>query len=305
MKKILVTTSNFNYDLLNNLLDNSNLNFEVIKNPYKRKLTEDEVIELVKNDVIGIIAGVERLSEKVLKAANSLRVISRCGIGLDSVDLITAKNLNISVFNTPDAPTIPVAELTICHILNLLRKVSISNKKLLKGIWEPQMGALLNAKTVGIIGFGRIGKQVSLILNAFGSKVIFFDPFINQDFPNALKVDLSTLLSTSDIITLHIPYSNDLHHMISEKELNLMKENSLIINISRGGLIDESALFNALKNNKILGAGIDCFEIEPYNGPLIELDNVLLTPHMGSYAKESRYNQELESIKNLIAFLKK
>jgi D-3-phosphoglycerate dehydrogenase len=252
-----------------------------------------------------MIAGVESLSEKVLKSSKSLKIISRCGIGIDNIDLNAAKNLEITITNTPDAPTLPVAELTISHILSLLRKVGHSNTRLKMGHWEPQMGSLLNEKVIGIIGFGRIGKKVAFLLNAFGCKVQYYDPFVDTTECNATKVDLEFLLKSSDIITIHMPYNAETHHMISHNELNLMKNSALVFNLSRGGLINENALYEALINKKIDGAGIDAFEKEPYTGPLINLENVILTPHMGSYAKESRYKQEYESIINLINSLKK
>ena len=305
MTKILISTSNFNFQLLEEMLSISNLRFEIIKNPYKRKLTEEEAIELLSDDGIGMIAGVESLSEKVLKSSKSLKIISRCGIGTDNIDLDVAKSLQITITNTPDAPTLPVAELTISHILNLLRKVNHSNIRLKMGHWEPQMGSLLNEKVIGIIGFGRIGKKVAFLLNAFGCKVQYYDPFVDTTDFNAKKVDLEFLLKSSDIITIHMPYNAETHYMISFNEFNLMKNNALVFNLSRGGLINENALYEALINKQIDGAGIDAYEKEPYTGPLINLDNVILTPHMGSYAKESRYKQEYESIINLINSLKK
>jgi len=305
MNKILISTSNFNFELLDEMLSVSKYKFEIIKNPFKRKLSEEEAIELLSDDVIGMIAGVESLSEKVLKSSKSLKIISRCGIGIDNIDLTAAKNLDITITNTPDAPTLPVAELTISHILSLLRKVAQSHTRLKMGYWEPQMGGLLNEKVIGIIGFGRIGKKVAYLLNAFGCKVQFYDPFVDTTEYNATKVDLEFLLKSSDIITIHMPYNAETHHMISHNEINLMKNSALVFNLSRGGLINENALYEALINKKIDGAGIDAFEKEPYTGPLINLENVILTPHMGSYAKESRYKQEYESIINLINSLKK
>ena len=146
---------------------------------------------------------------------------------------------------------------------------------------------------------------MAFLLNAFGCKVQYYDPFVDTTECNATKVDLEFLLKSSDIITIHMPYNAETHHMISHNELNLMKNSALVFNLSRGGLINENALYEALINKKIDGAGIDAFEKEPYTGPLINLENVILTPHMGSYAKESRYKQEYESIINLINSLKK
>lgn len=259
--------------------------------------------ELLTGDVIGMIAGVEPLTERVLGSAENLKVISRCGVGMDNVDLNAAQRLGIQVTNTPDAPTLPVAELTMAHILNLLRHVSQSDKAIRNSVWEPMMGALLNGKTVGIIGFGRIGKKVASLVQAFGANVLVYDIFSGTSAETIKKVELNELLSNSDIITLHLPYNAENHHFISVREISQMKASTLVLNISRGGLIDEGALAEALMDGKIAGAGLDAFEKEPYTGPLCQFPNVLLTAHMGSYAKEARLIQEQEAVKNLFSKL--
>lgn len=303
MQKILVTTSSFDVSLFSDFIGTSSKPIEVVLNPFKRKLSEKEVSELLTSDVIGMIAGVEPLTTKVLSGTKSLKVISRCGVGLDTVDLDAAKKLGICVTNTPDAPTIPVAELTMAHMLNLLRHVSISNEQIRNLKWEPQMGALLYGKTVGIIGFGRIGRKVASLAQAFGAKILVYDisPISSQE--NIKKVDLQQLLINSDIITLHLPYTIENHHFISTEQFALMKPTVLVLNVSRGGLINETSLLEALQNKRIAGAGIDAFENEPYSGPLRLLPNVLLTAHMGSYAKEARYIQEQDAVKNLFSKL--
>jgi D-3-phosphoglycerate dehydrogenase len=302
MQKILVTTSSFDVSLISNFIDAKKKPIEVVLNPYKRKLSEKEVSDLITDDVVGMIAGVEPLSENVLVKAKNLKVISRCGVGMDSVDLNAAKSLGIFVTNTPDAPTIPVAELTMAHILNLLRHVSNVNEQIRNSKWEPKMGALLHGKILGIVGFGRIGRKVASLAQAFGAKIIVFDVFPASS-SGISQVDLNQLLINSDIISLHIPYNKENHHFISKAQLDLMKQSALVLNISRGGLIDEDALFDALMKNRIAGAGIDAFENEPYAGPLCQLQNVILTAHMGSYAKEARYIQEQDAVKNLFSKL--
>jgi D-3-phosphoglycerate dehydrogenase len=303
MQKILVTTSSFDVSLFSNFIAGAQKPIEVVLNPYKRKLSEQEASELLTEDVIGMIAGVEPLSKKVLAGTKNLKVISRCGVGMDSVDLDAAKNLGILVTNTPDAPTIPVAELTMAHILNLLRHVSLVNEQIRDSKWEPKMGALLNGKTVGIIGYGRIGRKVASLAQAFGANILVFDIFPVTSSDNIKQVDLNQVLINSDIISLHLPYTIDNHHIISTEQFALMKPTALVLNISRGGLINEAALLEALLNNRIAGAGIDAFENEPYSGPLCQLPNVLLTAHMGSYAKEARYIMEQDAVKNLFCKL--
>jgi len=304
MMNILVTTSSYGkFDPFPlQYLQGYGLN--VILNPFGRKLTEDEAIELFKVHIpVGLLAGVEPITEKVLDAAVSLRAIARAGIGMDSVDLDAAEKKNITVTNTPDAPTIPVAELTLGMILGLLRKIHVSDASIRDKRWERPMGHLLYEKTVGIIGCGRIGTRLSKILNGFECSLLGCDPACATDIDMEL-VDLDYLLINSDIVTLHLPYSERTHHLINEDRLDSMKKGAFLVNASRGGLVDEEALYHCLHNGHIAGAALDCFEEEPYTGPLQSLDNTLLTAHIGSYAKEGRVMMEMQAAKNLISQLK-
>lgn len=296
--QVLISTSSFNLDNFTQLSDLENAGVEVKLNPFAARLTEDQVIELLGTDTIGLIAGLEPLTKSVLQAAKSLKVIARVGTGLDSVDLATAKQLGITVLNTPDAPTKAVAEFTLAHILGLLRNVSQADRQIRSGVWKGLMGSLLETKTVGIVGFGRIGKRVATLLSAFGASVIISDAQVEQsDYPN---VELDELCIKSDILSLHLPYSEATHHIINEKHLNLMKKGSYILNISRGGLVDEEALLTALKSGHLAGAALDCFEQEPYEGELSKLETVQITAHMGSYARETRDLMEREASQLLV-----
>ena len=280
------------------LSDLKKAGIEVKLNPFAARLTEEQVIDLLGTDTIGLIAGLEPLTKNVLQAAKSLKVIARVGTGLDSVDLVAAKELEIIVLNTPDAPTKAVAELTIAHILGLLRHVSQADRQIRSGVWKGLMGSLLETKTVGIVGFGRIGKRVATLLSAFGASVIISDAQVKSgDFQN---VGLDELCTRSDIVSLHLPYSEATHHIIDEKRMNLMKKGSFIVNISRGGLVDEAMLLVALKSGHIAGAALDCFEQEPYEGELRNLENVQITAHMGSYARETRDLMEQEASRLLV-----
>jgi len=280
------------------LSDLKNAGVEVKLNPFAARLTEDQVIELLGTDTIGLIAGLEPLTKNVLQAAKSLKVIARVGTGLDSVDLAAAKQLGITVLNTPDAPTKAVAEFTLAHILGLLRHVSQADRQVRVGVWKGLMGSLLETKTVGIVGFGRIGKRVATLLSAFGASVIISDAQVSKSvYPN---VELDELCIKSDILSLHLPYNEATHHIINEKNLNLMKKGSYIVNISRGGLVDETALLAALKSGHLAGAALDCFEQEPYEGELRNLETVQITAHMGSYARETRDLMEQEASRLLV-----
>jgi D-3-phosphoglycerate dehydrogenase len=283
-----------------------NAGFEVIKNPYGRKLEENELLELI-SDVIGMIAGTEAITENVIINADSLRVISRGGTGLDNVDLNAAEKYGVTVYNTPDALTQAVAELTIALILALHRRIVEADGSIRKGVWIPVMGRLLENKTIGVIGLGRIGKQVVRLLQPFGLNFIAFEPNPDNDFVREYQISLKSLtdlFKESDILTLHLPLNNETYHIVGEKELSFIKKDAIIINTSRGGLIDENALYNSLKKGLIGGSALDTFEDEPYNGPLKNLYNVVLTPHIGSYAKEARSRMEIEAAKNLINGLK-
>jgi len=285
-------------DNFSQLSDLKNAGVEVKLNPFAARLTEDQVIELLGTDTIGLIAGLEPLTKNVLQAAKSLKVIARVGTGLDSVDLATAKQLGITVLNTPDAPTKAVAELTLAHILGLLRHVSQADRQVRVGVWKGLMGSLLETKAVGIVGFGRIGKRVATLLSAFGASVIISDAQVSKSvYPN---VELDELCIKSDILSLHLPYNEATHHIINEKNLNLMKKGSYIVNISRGGLVDETALLAALKSGHLAGAALDCFEQEPYEGELRNLETVQITAHMGSYARETRDLMEQEASRLLV-----
>ena len=296
--QVLISTSSFNLANFAQLSDLKKAGVEVKLNPFAARLTEEQVIDLLGTDTIGLIAGLEPLTQNVLKSAKSLKVIARVGTGLDSVDLVAAKELEIIVLNTPDAPTKAVAELTIAHILGLLRHVSQADRQIRSGVWKGLMGSLLETKTVGIVGFGRIGKRMVTLLSAFGASVIISDAQVKSgDFQN---VGLDELCTRSDIVSLHLPYSEATHHIIDEKRMNLMKKGSFIVNISRGGLVDEAMLLVALKSGHIAGAALDCFEQEPYEGELRNLENVQITAHMGSYARETRDLMEQEASRLLV-----
>lgn len=300
--QVLISTSSFNLANFAQLENLKTAGVEVKLNPFEARLTEDQVIELLGTNTIGLIAGLEPLTKNVLQSAKSLKVIARVGTGLDSVDLAAAKQLGISVLNTPDAPTKAVAELTVAHILGLLRHLSKADRQIRSGVWKGLMGSLLETKTVGLVGFGRIGKRVATLLSAFGASVIISDAQVKaSDFQN---LELDELCAKADVLSLHLPYNESTHHIINEKRINLMKKGSYIVNISRGGLIDETMLLGALKSGHIAGAALDCFEQEPYEGELRNLENVQITAHMGSYARETRDLMEQEASNLLVNALR-
>ncbi len=300
--KIFISTSSFaKYDALPlRLLRDAGLDIQL--NPYSRKLTPNECLSLYQ-DIDGLIAGTEALTVDILRSARKLKVVSRCGVGTDNIDMKVAKELGIKVFVTPDAPTQAVAELTIALMLDLLRRISMEDRLIRTGVWPKNMGSLLSGKTLGILGLGRIGKRVVELTQPFNLKYIAWDAFPEWQFASKYKIEfvgLDELLSKADIITIHLSYAPELKGIIAEREISLMKRDAFLINTARGELVDEVALGKALKEKEIAGAALDVFEQEPYAGPLTELDNIILTSHIGSYAKETRVEMEIQAAKNLI-----
>ena len=300
--QILISTSSFNLDNFSELSVIRSSGIEVKLNPFKTRLTEDQVIELLGAESVGLIAGLESLNSRVLRSATALKVIARVGTGLDSVDLGEAAKLGIKVLNTPDAPTSAVAELTLGHILGLLRNIAKADRQIRDNKWQGQMGSLLETKTVGVVGFGRIGQRVAKLVASFGAKVIVSDPYTDTtEYENCA---LDELCQRVDVLTLHLPYVEKTHNLIGSRQFQLMKKGSFVINVSRGGLIDEIALLQAVESEHIAGAALDCFEQEPYFGPLSKLENVQMTAHMGTYARETRDQMEREASLLLVKALR-
>jgi D-3-phosphoglycerate dehydrogenase len=274
---------------------------ELIFNPLGRRLKESEVGEYIQ-DVDATIAGTEPYPVNALKNSR-VKVISRVGIGLDNVPLDYCEKKGIVVTYTPDAPSQAVAELTLANIINLNRNILSSDHSVREGAWNRYMGHLLEEITIGIIGVGRIGKRVCRLLEPFHTNIIAHDIKPDVAFGKSINlkwVDKEEILKESDLISLHIPYNTNNHRYIDRKALSIMKTGALIVNTSRGAIVDEKALLDALIQKHIAGAAIDVFEKEPYEGPLTHFDNVILTAHMGASAKGSRYLMELGAAEDCI-----
>lgn len=300
MNTLVISTSSFDIDNNPPLQQLLRQGFQIVTNPHKRKLTEDEIIELLKDGAVGLIAGIEPLTARVLQAASKLKVISRCGAGLDSVDLTAAQQHSIAVLNTPEAPAQAVAELTMGFILSLLRQIGSIDRAVRNGEWPRTQGRLLAAQTVGIVGLGHIGRRVARLCRAFEATVIAHDPHATQVPEGVTLVPLEQLLSSADIVTLHLPYSAATHHLLDAKAFAAMKPEAIVVNAARGGLVDEDALADALTSGKVSAAALDVFEQEPYQGALLALNNVTVTSHVGSLARESRQRMEIEAAENLL-----
>ncbi len=294
MKRILVSTSTFSEKQLLK-------SFDVLYNPYGRKLSEAEVLGLLCDfHPEGMIAGVEPLTDKVLTSAKELKVISRCGVGLDSVDLESAAKLGIKVFITPDAPVPSVAEMALALMFALLRNIPSSDMQMRNGNWIKKNGSLLHGKTVGIIGCGRIGSYLATLLEVFGCTIIGYDPEI-EAHPVCRMVPIDELYTSADIISLHLPLTSGTRNIVDIHAFRKMKKSALLINTARGGIINEDDLYIALKDGLIAGAALDVFSQEPYHGKLMELgEKIVLSPHQASSALESRIRMEEEAVKNLL-----
>jgi len=274
----------------------------IMFNPLSQKLTSNELIKYAHN-ATGIIAGTELYTEDVFKQLSTLKVISRLGVGMDNIDQDNAKQKGIKIYKTQTTPALAVAELVIGFMLDLSRKISHQNNLLKSGTWKKQMGNLLHGKTLGIIGLGSIGKTLVKLVKGFNFNIMAFDLFQDEQFAKDHCVnycDLDTLLSESDIISIHLNLTDETNQLMNAEQISKMKPESILINASRGEMINEEALYKALKEKKILGAGLDVFNDEPYSGALTELENVILTPHIGSYARELRIQMEIEAVENLI-----
>lgn len=253
-----------------------------------------------------VIAGVEPYDSATLDALPNLRCICRLGVGLDSVDLVAARARGITVTNTPDAPTAAVSELALTMMLALSRNVSRQLVAARAKKWIRLESHLLGGRRVGIIGLGRIGRRVAEMARAFGCDVWGVDPFADAAWCGAHSVQvvsLSDLLEQCDIISIHAAKSKDAPLWIGAAELERMRPGAILINLGRGDMVDDRALYTALASGRLFGAGLDVYPEEPYVGPLCDLDNVLLTPHSATLAVETRTAMERECVRKALAFM--
>lgn len=259
--------------------------FEIVKNPKNQIMTEEEMIDIIE-DVDSIVVGVDPLSKNVLNNAKKLKVISKYGVGLDNIDLKKAEELNIVVERTLNANTEAVADYAFTLLCSVARRVVEIHNSSKAGDWSKKVSLDIYGKTLGIIGYGSIGKAVAKRASGFNMDVLVYDPFVKDDDIN--KVDLENLMRQSDFISIHSPLTDSTHHLINKNNIHLLKKNTIIVNTARGGIVEEEALYNALKDNKIYGAGIDVFEIEPATeSKLLELDNVVIGNHTAASTIEA------------------
>lgn len=260
----------------------------------KTGMTNEQLLREIGDYDVLVVRSATKVSREVIEAGKKLKVIARAGVGLDNIDVEAAKRRNIKVVNSPEALTIAVAELTLGLMLSLARQIPSADFSTKQGRWEKAkfMGTELRDRTLGIVGTGRIGRAVGYKARAFFMNLLAYDIAPNEEFKERTGckyVDLQTLLKGSDFVTLHVALTPRTRHMIGKRELGLMKPTAFLINTSRGEVIDEAALIEALREKRIAGAALDVYEKEPpLNSPLLKLDNVVLTPHIGASTIEAQ-----------------
>ncbi|MFC1619435.1 phosphoglycerate dehydrogenase [Candidatus Neomarinimicrobiota bacterium] len=278
--------------------------WEIVHNPYGRRLRTEEVGELIK-DFDGIIAGTEPYPVEFLKGS-LVKVVSRVGIGLDNMPLAECRDMGIAVTYTPDAPSQGVAELTVANMINLCRQILMSDHSVREGAWNRYMGTLISELTIGVVGVGRIGQKVIRLLQSFNPSLLVSDIEPDLEFGKEFDLkwcDKEEIFRTCDLVTIHIPYNEMNHHYLDRKTIALMKTGSMVINTSRGPIADETALVDGLLQKHLGGAALDVFEKEPYEGMLTQFDNVVLTAHMGASATACRFLMELGAAMDCIRVL--
>ena len=298
--RVAITVRSFDYDgpAMADLLQSCDI---VSANRSGRRLAETDLPDALR-DSQGVIAGTEPFTRDVFAGARALRVISRVGVGTDSIDLAAARERGIRVFTTPDAATQAVAEHTLALTLAVLKRIGLYTLSRQGEEVSTPPGILLSGKTAGIIGLGRIGHRVATMLECLGCRIMYHDPAPGRDPRTGWTAarDLPDLLGQADVLTLHAPAQDGGKPLLGAGELALCRQGAIIINTARGTLIDEDALVSGLLSGHIAGAGLDVFAREPYRGPLLAFPQVVTTPHVASHTVESRREMEREAAANLL-----
>jgi D-3-phosphoglycerate dehydrogenase len=307
MAKVLITTVPFGdkNDLPIRQLESAGI--EYLINPLGRKLKEDELADMAADFEV-LIAGTEPITEKVMANAPRLRMISRVGIGLDSVDLMAAERRGIHVSYTPDAPAPAVAELTIGLMFSLMRSIHVANAQMHRGEWHRYFGKRVSELTIGVVGAGRIGGRVLQHLAALSAGRVL----VNDTNPKSCGFDHSlpvewvgkdVIYREADIVSLHVPLTAQTKNMVRREHLLQMKPGAMIVNTARGGIINEEDLVEVLDSGHLAGAAVDVFCEEPYAGKLASIERCLLTSHMGSMSVDCRTRMEIEATEEAIRYL--
>ncbi|MCL6559959.1 MAG: phosphoglycerate dehydrogenase, partial [Firmicutes bacterium] len=275
-----------------------------------QKMTEDELVGVIGEYDGMIVRSATKVTARVLESASKLKVVGRAGVGVDNIDLAAATAKGVLVVNAPGGNTIAAAEHTIAMMLSLSRNIPQANASLRSGKWDKKafMGVELREKVLGVIGLGRIGSAVAKRAQGMEMKVVAYDPYITEEKAELLGIKLLPLddvFQQADFITVHLPLTKESRHIIGERAFGLMKDGVRIINCARGGVVDEQALYNAMKSGKVAGAALDVFEKEPNTeSPLYEFNNFIATPHLGASTKEAQLCVACDVAEEIVAALK-
>lgn len=306
MKILVVSPDYFAEDILSDLKDVATVD--------SKKLSREELLTEIENYDAVLTRVDVKFDKEVLENASNIKVIGSATTGIDHIDVDYANSRNIKIINLSGTHTIPTAEHTFSMILALARKIPWAYESLKRGEWDRRrfFGIELNGKTLGTIGFGKIGSRVAKYAKGFGMNVLTYDPYINKNLANEIEVTITSLddvLQNSDVITIHAFLSSETRKMINSDAFSKMKKTALLINAARGEIVDEDGLLNALENSRIAGAALDVFDEEPLpqNSKLIEYaknnDNLIITPHIAASTKESIYNAAKEVVQKVKEFL--
>ena len=276
--------------VLNEILEKNGLQIT-----YEPEITPDQILEKIENFEVVVVRSRTKITKDMIEKANKCKIIARVGVGLDNIDQTAAKEKNIRVINAVEGAMNAVAELVIGLMLSLAREIPRADREVRNGNWikKELMGTELRGKYLGIVGLGNIGKRLGRLAKALNMNIIGYDVVpIDEEFSKEvglMKADLGTLLASSDYVSLHVPLLDSTKHLINSEKMDTMKNTARIINTSRGGVIDEDALYEYLKNGKLGGAALDVFEVEPAtSNNLARLPNFISTPHMGAQTKEAQ-----------------
>jgi D-3-phosphoglycerate dehydrogenase len=275
----------------------------------KDNISADELVDEIKEYSAIVVRSRTKVTREVIAAAEQLEVIARGGVGLDNIDQEAAQDVGIKVVNTPEASSASVAEHALALCFALARNIPKAHVTTAAGRWEKKAlkGVELGGKTLGVIGLGRIGRELAKRAMAIGMKVIGTDPLVDPEVVKAVGVelvDLQQLLRESDFVSLHMPLNTETKGLIGASELETMKPTSYLVNCARGGVVDESSLYDALKNNKIAGAALDVYENEPPEGsPLLGLENIALTPHIAASTADGQRRVGVDVARKILEVL--
>jgi len=264
----------------------------------KEKALDTEIVEAE----ILVIRSSTKLTKEIIKKGNNLKIIARCGVGIDNIDVEYAKSKNIKITNSPSANLLSVVELTVALIINAARKINLSDNHLKDGKWNRKefIGMELSGKQLGIVGYGKVGRLVSDRMKSFGMSIAFYDPYIDDWDGPENNMELDELLTSSDVISIHVIKTEETENLISREKLALLKKSAILVNTSRGGVVDEDYLIEMLRSKQLFGAGLDVYSEEPpKNIDNFVNINLITTPHIGASTNEAQLKAGLETVENI------